>query len=79
MSNKIPCIEIDGKLTTHMGSADGDYATLCGLDGDDQNWHVNQIPVETPIGAKINCVQCWDIFNTARKYKYSDFDVGSDL
>lgn len=77
MSQKIVCVEIDGILTTHMDSADGDYATMCGCDGDDIG--IGQIPVETPFGAKINCVQCWGIFLGIRKYKNSDFDVDSEL
>lgn len=60
------------KDSVHM-EGDGNYATACGLDGDD--------PKTDQAGAsqtkeKINCLTCLQLWETAHGYKKSDFKRG---
>ncbi len=66
-------IEIDGKLTIHADDPTGNYATLCGCDGDDPI--VGQIVAVVPRGRKINCQHCYGIWLKSREYKASDFKI----
>lgn len=64
-------VEVEGLTFTHIGESVGDFATLCGLDGDDPG--VLQRTVPTPNGAKVNCAHCWGIWNICRDWRASDF------
>lgn len=68
----------DGEKLTHLPCAAGDYATLCGLDGNDfpvrgGRADVDQRTVETPDGQKITCKHCWAIWNECKAWRVSDF------
>ena len=64
---------VDGELSVHAMSRDGNCATLCGLDGDDPHSSVRQERAELPLKAKIDCTQCVSIILSARQYRNSDF------
>lgn len=65
----------DGVINVHAsGTGIGsDYATLCGMDGDDPS--IGQRPAALQVGAKIDCQQCIDIIRAAKKYRERDFAV----
>ena len=67
-------IEIEGDLTVHIPGASGNYATLCGLDGNDDHEDVQQRTVELPSGSKINCKDCKAIWLVAKGYQSNDFE-----
>jgi hypothetical protein len=71
--SKYFAVSLDGKILVHLPDADrhGNYYTLCGLDGDDPV--IRQTAVDVPVGAKVNCRQCWAIWNKAKKYSKKDF------
>jgi len=71
--SKFVTIVIDGEVSTHMPHTTGDYATMCGLDGDDEHIHVNQKWINTPPNAKINCKDCFLIWKMAIQYSLADF------
>ena len=71
MKQKIT-IEQDGEATTHIAGGVPEYATLCGMDGNDPG--ISQLTVETPRGAKVNCVVCYSIWQEAKQWRASDFD-----
>lgn len=73
LKSKFVAIEHDGEIGIHAlpHGADGGYATLCGMDGDDPG--CGQRPAELPMGAKIDCGQCKSIIRMARKYSEKDF------
>lgn len=60
------------------GGLAGNYATLCGMDGNDP--HIGQSPAKLPRGARIDCKHCFQIFQTARAMRWSDFskEVSTD-
>lgn len=63
-------IEERGKCQIHATSYNQNYATLCGLDGDDDDPAVAQITIGiAPTGSKINCRECIDIIIHASTYK----------
>jgi len=66
-------ITIDGELTIHAQDTSGNYATLCGVDGDDPI--CGQYPAELPLGRRINCPHCRSIFDVTKKYRTSDFEI----
>lgn len=55
-------IEIEGKPDVHLPGVNGNYATLCGLDGDDPDAAVQQRTVPTKADARVNCETCRDIW-----------------
>lgn len=73
MSDRVAVIQ-DGVRGIHAGDATGNYATLCGLDGDDPDQHVQQSMSIVKRGEKINCDQCRSIWSKARQYRISDFE-----
>ena len=73
--SKYVAIEIDGELTIHAHDTTGNYATLCGVDGDDDHCAVGQKTVSLPRGRKINCKQCKGLFDAVKKYRQSDFEI----
>lgn len=81
MNQNIIGVMIDGTETWHVvGSASGDYATLCGLDGHDDHKDVGQSgTIEPRRGQKIDCPQCRDIWRhvTTSRLRKSNFrDLG---
>lgn len=66
-----------GEKYTHFPHWDGNYATLCCLDGDDENKQVDQKVVSTPRNARVNCRQCANIYNLISEY--SEIDITPSL
>lgn len=63
-----------GKRQVHMGNNGlSDYVTACGLDGSDGHPDVQQETVAVEKGEKINCRDCWKIWQSAREYRRADF------
>ena len=77
MTSRFVAVEQDGVVEIHASGADasGDYATLCGVDGNDDGAGVNQRPADLPPGAKINCPQCKQLILAARKFSRRDFAI----
>lgn len=73
MGAKVTVIS-SGISEVHMGGGAGDYITACGLDGADNDPSVQQEIVPTSRGAKINCQQCRQIWETARRYRAWEFE-----
>jgi len=69
--SKYVSIECDGVVQVHAVGL-GNYATLCGLDGDDDG--SGQRPANLLIGARINCPDCRAIIEAAKKYRARDFE-----
>jgi hypothetical protein len=62
----------DGEIEIHAAPcAAGDYATLCGMDGEDDS--VGQEPAPLPRGARIDCAHCIDTIRHSRTFRESDF------
>lgn len=62
---------IDGKLTVHADSENGNYDTLCGIDAND-----NAIGHQGFADAgrrRIGCSDCKAIWRRARQYRARDF------
>jgi hypothetical protein len=70
VSRRYIAIEVDGIRHCHAAS-DGNYATLCGLDGDDPP---EQVTVPLMIGERINCPQCRDLIFAAKQFRPKDFE-----
>ena len=62
---------IDGSLSIHLPHPTGNYLTLCGIDGDDPK--LNQAPSRVPHNARIDCLDCFNIWKVASGYSISDF------
>jgi len=65
--------EDKGYLTHASSMMIGDYVTLCGLDGNDDDPILNQVTIPTPKGAKIDCRACLFIWAEAKRFRKSDF------
>ena len=74
---KFVAVKIDGEISVHMAHDTGNYYTLCGMDGNDDNPSVNQITVDVPEGAKINCGDCRSLFDACRLYRKNDFALSN--
>ena len=62
---RLVAVECDGQVEVHLpGAVGADYATLCGLDGDDDG--AGQTPAEVPRGARVTCHSCIHIWRAAR-------------
>jgi len=59
----------------HMMHTNGNYATLCGLDGDDPDGSVDQETLPLPIThtVPIDCPDCKDIYCLCLEYNRTDF------
>jgi hypothetical protein len=66
-------VKIYGKITVHLPHTTGNYYTLCGLDGNDEDRKVEQITVDVPIGWKVDCEDCIRIWSVCNKYSEKDF------
>lgn len=73
--SRFVAIECNGELAIHIPDAIGTYATLCGLDGDDDDEIVQQKTIDLPPRAKINCNECKRIFDMAKQYTKRDFEI----
>ena len=71
MPGQIITIQIEDETATHMIGA-GDYATLCGLDGDDLP-DFSQV-IEAPILGKCDCVECVSIWLACKEYNETEID-----
>ena len=76
MTRGYVAVEQDGMVEVHASGVIGDYATLCGMDGDDLS--VGQRPAPIQIGARINCPYCIPIIRAAKKYRERDFAASLD-
>lgn len=71
---KMVAISVEGNpAQVHAYSNLADYMTLCGLDGGLTGADQNEVGI--PIGAKIDCPQCFAIFMEARRFRRGDFDA----
>lgn len=65
-------VNVDGEVKTHLPYPTSAYATLCGLDGYDfTTTQVNQSAAKP--GKRVDCEDCWAIFQTCTQYRPSDF------
>ncbi len=64
-----------GRLEVHATDPTGNYATLCGMDGDDPDDAVQQSPAAAKVTKNdhINCKQCYTIWRHAQQYCAKDF------
>ena len=74
---KLVAIVCDGELKIHIPGCINDYATICGLDGDDPTPGVQQSTVAVPRGAKVDCEHCAMIWERCREYRKSAFKSDS--
>lgn len=65
-------------VNTHFPDVSGNYATLCGMDGNDPDPTTDQITIETPRGAKVDCDRCISIFDLIHEYGERDIDRTKD-
>lgn len=72
MGRKVTII-CEGEASVHMADPNGNYATACGMDGNDDDPSVDQVSVPTARGAKIDCPQCIALWLNARDYRAGDF------
>lgn len=78
MSIRVTLRDIEtGVQHSHMVAEYGDYATLCGLsDNDDQFEIVSAMCGASPIGG-IDCDACYAAFRTCKSYRAKDFKQAS--
>ena len=72
MSNFV-AVEINSEVEIHLPHYTGNYYTLCGMDGDDPDYSVDQAVAIVPRGAKVNCRSCKAIFDLCREFTRDDF------
>jgi hypothetical protein len=65
-------ISVDGIIQTHALHWNGNYSTLCGLDGDDPE--IDQ-SVEETTDEFITCRTCQKIILHCRQFTFRDFDM----
>lgn len=63
---------VDGKTAIHALDSTGNYATLCGLDGDDNHPACVQMVLGHLKRGKIDCSECCRILRTAWEYSEQD-------
>jgi hypothetical protein len=61
-------VVVDGDYAVHATDVTGNYASLCGLDGDDGV----QLTVELPKMPKVTCLRCLAIVAWSKTYKRSE-------
>lgn len=74
MAEPIVTIKAFEGTRTHFVHPNGEYATICGMDGDDDNEAVMQETIDTPKGAKVDCEHCIAIFDQCKKYSERNID-----
>lgn len=62
-----------GEIEIHLPDTTQNYATLCGMDGDDPHLSVQQAEAPIPRGAKVTCQLCYAIWKVAQRYSRSEF------
>lgn len=72
MTKKLVAILSGGVTSIHFPHKNGNYATLCGMDGDDPDKTVDQMEIELPKNARVDCEDCIALFDVCKKYKESD-------
>ena len=65
-------VSADGELSVHALDATGNYATLCGLDGDDNHPSCPQKVIGHLKRGKIDCPECRNILKKAWEYSERD-------
>lgn len=70
IQTKLVTVRIDGKSEVHLPGYISDYATLCGLDGNDSNTNQRIEPTTTH---KVTCEHCKQIWEQARAFPRSVF------
>ena len=78
MEMRYVAVKTDGRVTVHMPHENGNYYTLCGMGGDDPDRSVDQEIALVPSGAKIDCLDCFQLWNVSRKYRIDDFISSHD-
>ena len=68
-ASKFCAISTNGVIDVHATDVTGNYATLCGLDGDDSHPDVQQKKVPMPRGGMISCPQCEAVIEHCRRYR----------
>lgn len=63
-------ISSNGEVLSHFPDTTGNYASLCGMDGDDNHVGVEQFIVG--FSDKVNCPSCVAIFDVVRRYSEKD-------
>ena len=66
-------LRVEGKTEIHAVDTNGNYATLCGVDGDDDL--LEQESIDLPKRAAITCETCYSIYRLARELRASDFSI----
>jgi len=72
--SKFIAVIVEGTLSIHARDTTGNYATLCGLDGDDPHPGAQQSMAKVPRGRKIDCTACRNIWQVAKQYRATDFE-----
>lgn len=75
VAKEFVAVDVGGDVKVHLPDTTGNYATLCGMDGDDPHSSVGQKMAELPKRAKVDCVTCWNIWKLCRDYRAGDFKV----
>ena len=70
---KFVAVKSYGVVKIHLPHTNGNYYTLCGMDGDDDSASVDQHIVSVPKGAKVNCDDCIAIWEICKDYSDKDF------
>jgi hypothetical protein len=72
MNKNIIAVRRYEEVQIHFRDRTGNYATLCGLDGDDDDCTVDQETLELSKGAKVNCPECINTFYFVRSLSASN-------
>lgn len=67
---KLVAVEVEGVTQVHASGVASGYATLCGLDGEDES--IEQYLRDLPKKPKINCQHCINIIEAAWTYTKKD-------
>ena len=73
--NRFVGVKVDGVRQTHLPHPTENYATLCGLDGDDPSTYMDRTVDQRPVkpGRVVDCNQCRMIFELCQEYSAKDF------
>ena len=69
--DKFVAISQDGIVQVQGVPESGNYATLCGMDGDDSV--VGQSAAVLPPKPRIDCPQCFGVWSDAKRFGRRDF------
>jgi|JI10StandDraft_1071094.scaffolds.fasta_scaffold474076_2 hypothetical protein len=61
-----------GETMVHFPSRTGMYATMCDMDGDDNDPSSQQKVVPTKLGAKVNCPHCIAIWEFCQQFSRNE-------